>query len=87
MLDFGLAALEEVKGVGGFGVDVFNNGENIQDVLFCEGGLVAAVEVVLLYQDLEGQESSNKNTLGACMKMAEKSPELNLVRKKLVFKP
>lgn len=62
MLDFGLAALEEVEGVGGFGVDVLDHGENIQDVLFCEGGLVAAVEVVLFYQDLEGQERRTQRT-------------------------
>lgn len=29
--------------------------ENIQDVLLCEGRLVAAVKVILLYQDLEGK--------------------------------
>lgn len=52
MLHFGLAALEEMKGVGGFGVDVLDYRENIQNVLFCEGGLVAAIKVVLFYQDL-----------------------------------
>lgn len=54
LLYFSLAALEEVKGVGSFGVDVLHHGEDIQDVFLGEGGLVAAVEVILLDQDLEG---------------------------------
>lgn len=68
LLHFGLAALEEVEGIRGFRVDVLDHGEDIQDVLFCKGGLVATIEVVLFYQDLEGQEQSNKNTLSACAK-------------------
>lgn len=55
MLHFGLPALEEVEGVRGFGVDVLHNGEDVQDVLLGEGRLVAAVEVVLLDQDLGGK--------------------------------
>lgn len=55
LLHFGLTALEEVEGVGGFGVHVLHHGENVQDVLLCESRLVAAVEVVLLYQNLEGE--------------------------------
>lgn len=31
--------------------------ENIQDVLLCEGWLVAAVKVVLFNQDLEGRRT------------------------------
>lgn len=60
LLHFGLAALEEVEGIGGFWVDVLDHGEDVQDVLLCEGGLVAAVEVVLFNQDLEGQERQEK---------------------------
>jgi len=48
LLHFGLPALEEVEGVGGFGVHVLHDGEDVQDVLLREGGLVAAVEVILL---------------------------------------
>lgn len=59
LLHFGLPALEEVEGVRGFGVDVLDHRENVQDVLLCEGGLVAAVEVVLFNQDLEGQKQCN----------------------------
>lgn len=59
MLHFGLPALEEVEGVRGFGVDVLDHRENVQDVLLCKGGLVAAVEVVLFNQDLEGQKQCN----------------------------
>lgn len=55
LLHFGLSTLEEVEGIGGFGVHVLHYRENIQDVLLCEGGLVAAVKVILLYQDLEGK--------------------------------
>lgn len=53
LLYFSLAALEEVEGVGRFGVDVLHHGENVQDVFLCEGWLVAAVEVILFNQDLE----------------------------------
>lgn len=49
LLHFGLSTLEEVECVGGFGVHVLHNRENVQDVLLCEGRLVAAVKVVLLY--------------------------------------
>lgn len=35
---------------------MLHNRENIQDVLLCEGRLVAAVKVILLYQELEGNE-------------------------------
>lgn len=53
LLYFGLPTLEEVEGICGFGVYMFHHRENIQDVLLCEGRFVAAVEVVLLYQDLK----------------------------------
>lgn len=33
---------------------MLHNGEDIQDVFLCEGWLVAAVKVILFYQDLEG---------------------------------
>ena len=49
LLHFGLAALEEVEGIRGFGVHVLHHREDVQDVLLGEGRLVAAVEVVLLY--------------------------------------
>lgn len=53
LLHFGLPTLEEVEGICGFGVYMFHHRENVQDVLFCEGRLMAAVEVILLYQDLK----------------------------------
>lgn len=53
MLDFGLPTLEEMKGIGGFRVDVLYDREDVQDVFLCESRLVAAVEIVLLYQDLQ----------------------------------
>lgn len=56
LLHLGLATLEEVEGVGGFGVDVLHHREDVEDVLLCEGRLVTAVEVVILYQDLQGRE-------------------------------
>ncbi len=34
---------------------MFHNRENVQDVLLREGRLVAAVKVVLFYQDLQGK--------------------------------
>lgn len=49
LLDFGLSALEEMKGIRGFRVDVLYDWEDVQDVFFCESRLVAAVKVVLLY--------------------------------------
>lgn len=55
LLNLGLPALEEMEGIRGFGVDVLHDGEDVQDVLLCEGRLVAAVKVVLLYQDLQGK--------------------------------
>lgn len=54
LLYFSLPTLEEVEGVRRFGVDVLHHGENIQDVFLCEGWLMAAVKVVLFYQDLGG---------------------------------
>lgn len=57
LLHFSLSTLEEVEGIGGFGVHVLHNWENIQDVFFCEGGLVPAVKVILFYQDLEGKRT------------------------------
>lgn len=57
LLHFSLSTLEEVEGIGGFGVHVLHNRENIQDVFLCEGGLVPAVKVILLYQDLEGKRT------------------------------
>lgn len=57
LLHFSLSALEEVEGVRSFGVDVLHDRENIQDVLLCEGWLVAAVKVVLFNQDLEGRRT------------------------------
>lgn len=53
LLDFGLPALEEMKGVRGFRVDVLYDWENVQDVFLCESWLVAAVEVVFLNKDLQ----------------------------------
>lgn len=53
LLHFSLAALEKVEGVGGFGVYVLHDGENIQDVLFGEGRLVTAVKIIFLQQDLD----------------------------------
>lgn len=55
LLNLGLPALEEMEGIRGFGVDVLHNREDVQDVLFGEGRLVAAIKVVLLYQDLQGK--------------------------------
>lgn len=55
LLHFGLSTLEEVEGIWGFGVHMLHNRENIQDVLLCKGRFVAAVEVILLYQNLEGK--------------------------------
>lgn len=57
LLHFSLSTLEEVEGIGGFGVHVLHNRENIQDVFLCEGWLVAAVKVILFYQDLEGRQT------------------------------
>lgn len=56
LLHFGLPTLEEVEGIWGFGVHMFHNRENIQDVLLCEGRLVAAIKVILLYQNLEDKK-------------------------------
>lgn len=53
LLHFGLPTLEEVEGICGFGVYMFHHRENVQDVLFCEGRLMTAVEVILLYQNLK----------------------------------
>lgn len=61
LLYFSLSALEEVEGIRRFGVDVLHNRENIQDVLLCEGRLVAAVKVILFYQDLEGGRTAAIN--------------------------
>lgn len=52
LLHLGLSTLEEMEGVRGFGVHMLYNGEDVQDVLLCEGGLVATVKVVLLDQNL-----------------------------------
>lgn len=56
LLHFSLSTLEEVEGIGGFGVHVLHNRENIQDVFLCEGRLVPAVKVILFHQDLEGKQ-------------------------------
>jgi len=37
------------------------DGENVQDVLLCEGGLVAAVIVVLLDQNLRREIEKNQD--------------------------
>lgn len=58
LLDFGLATLEEVEGVGGFGVDMFDHGEDVEDVLLSEGRLVPAVHVILLDEDLGGEREA-----------------------------
>lgn len=56
LLNLGLPALEEVESVRGFGVYVLHHREDVENILFCEGGLVPAVEVVLLQQDLGNQK-------------------------------
>lgn len=57
LLNFSLSTLEEVEGIRGFGVHVLHNWENIQDVFLCKGWFVAAVKVILFYQDLEGKQT------------------------------
>ena len=57
LLHLGLPTLEEVEGVRGFGIDVLDHREYVQDVLLREGRLVTAVKVVLLDQNLpKGEE-------------------------------
>jgi hypothetical protein len=41
-----------VEGIRSLGVDVFDYGEDVEHILLGEGWLVAAVEAVLLQQDL-----------------------------------
>lgn len=53
LLNLCLPALEEVESVRGFGVYVLHYREDVENILFCEGGLVPVVEVVLFQQDLE----------------------------------
>lgn len=76
LLHFGLSTLEEVEGIGRFGVHMLHNGEDIQDVLLCEGRLVAAVKVILLYQDLEG-EQTQRSERGGHLHGAEEEGSLN----------
>jgi hypothetical protein len=64
LLNLGLSTLEEVKGIGGLGVDVLHHREDVKDVLLCEGRLVATVKVILLYQDLEN--TGRQETQEAC---------------------
>lgn len=47
MLDFGLPALEEMKGIGGFRVDVLYDREDVQDVLFGEHRSVLDIKLIL----------------------------------------
>lgn len=41
---------------------MFHNGENVQDVLLCEGRLVAAVKVVLLDKNLQKKREKAQET-------------------------
>lgn len=53
LLNLCLPALEEVESIRGFGVYVLHYREDVENILFCEGGLVPVVKVVLFQQDLE----------------------------------
>lgn len=77
MLHFGLTTLEEVEGVRRFGVHMLHDREDIQDVLLCEGGLVAAVKVILLNQDLGGEQKQKRSEHGGHLHGAEDEGSLN----------
>lgn len=47
---------------------MLHNRENVQDVLLCEGRLMAAVKVVLLNQDLQGELKVEETLQRQCHK-------------------
>lgn len=59
LLYFGLPTLEEVEGIRSLGVDMLDHRKDVEHVFLSEGRLVAAVEAVLLQQNL-GQDPTPK---------------------------